>query len=112
MAFEQAVADLRYGSVAVNHWPGLSYGMVTTVWGAYPGHTLDDVRSGIGFVHNSLMLENPQKTVIWGPFTVSPKPPWFSTHRNGHNVARKLVKFEYAPSFAKFASIAASALKG
>ncbi|MEU2237490.1 hypothetical protein ABZ585_42055, partial [Streptomyces vietnamensis] len=26
-------------------------------WGAYPGHTLDDVQSGIGIVHNALLLD-------------------------------------------------------
>ena len=109
---EQAVADLRYGSVAVNHWAAMSYALVVTTWGAHPGHTLDDVRSGIGVVHNTFMFERPQKSVIWGPFTMSPKPPWFSTHRNAHNVAKRLMKFEHSPSFWKVPGVAFSALKG
>jgi len=111
-AFEQAVADLRYGSVAVNCWAALSYGLVTTTWGAYPGHTLDNVVSGIGVVHNTFMFEKPQKSVIWGPFVVAPKPPWFSTHKNAHNVAKKLTRFEHSPSFFKFLGIAVSAIRG
>lgn len=111
-ALEQAVADLRYGSVAVNHWAAMSYALVQTTWGAFPGHTLQDVRSGIGAVHNSLMFEHPQKSVIWGPFTMFPKPPWFASHKNAHNVAPKLVAFEHSPSFFKVPGIAIAAMKG
>jgi acyl-CoA reductase-like NAD-dependent aldehyde dehydrogenase len=111
-AFEQAVADLRYGSVGVNHWAALSYGLVVTTWGAYPGHPLDDIKSGIGVVHNTMMFDKPQKTVVWGPFTMFPKPPWFVTHKNGHAVAQRITKFEYRPSFWKVPGIALKAMLG
>lgn len=111
-AFEQALADLEYGSVGVNHWAALSYGLVTTTWGAYPGHTLDDIVSGIGVVHNTFMFDKAQKSIIYGPFVVAPKPPWFSTHKNAHNVAKKLARFEHSPSIWKFFGIALSAIKG
>jgi hypothetical protein len=35
-----------------------------TPWGAYPGHTRQDIGSGIGFVHNAFMLEDIEKTVL------------------------------------------------
>jgi hypothetical protein len=111
-ALDKAVAELRYGSVAVNHWAALSYGLVATTWGAYPEHTLDEVVSGIGVVHNTFMFEKPQKSVVWGPFTMSPKPPWFSTHKNAHVVAKKLVAFEHKPTLWKFLGIAMAAMKG
>lgn len=109
---EKAVAHLRYGTVAVNHWAGLSYAFGQTAWGAYPGHTLDNIGSGIGFVHNTFLFKNPQKSVIWGPFTMTPKPPWFSTHQNSHNVAQKMMAFEHSPSFCKIPGIILAALKG
>jgi hypothetical protein len=109
---ETAIADLRYGSVAINHWAGMSYAFGQTVWGAFPGHTLQDIGSGIGFVHNTYLFKNPQKSVIRGPFIMSPLPPWFTTHRNGDNVARKVLAYEYAPSLCKIPGIALAALKG
>ncbi|MEM7437015.1 MAG: aldehyde dehydrogenase family protein, partial [Myxococcota bacterium] len=33
-AVERAVENLRFGSVAVNHWSALAYGLVTPTWGA------------------------------------------------------------------------------
>lgn len=110
--FEEALENLRYGSIGVNHWAALSYAFVYTTWGAHPGHTLQDIQSGIGTVHNALMIEKPQKSVVRGPFTMTPKPPWFVTHRNAHNVARKLVAFEFRPSIWKLLGILGSALRG
>ncbi len=110
--FDRAVEGLRYGSIGINQWPALSYGLVLTTWGAYPEHTLQDIRSGLGVVHNTLMFEHPQKSVVYGPFTMLPKPPWFVTHRNAHRVAKKLTAFEYKPSFSKFLGIVFSALRG
>lgn len=112
MSFEQALADLRYGSVAVNHWAALAYGLVTTTWGAYPGHTLDEIVSGIGMVHNTNMFERPQKSVVYGPFYIAPKPPWFSTHRKAHKVARSLTSFEHTQSLLKFVAVAFWAILG
>lgn len=111
-AFDQAVRDLRYGSVAINHWCGLCYGFGTTAWGAFPGHTLDDIQSGIGFVHNSYMFDKPQKTVLEGPFRVFPKPPWFVTHKRCDKVARRMMEMEVRPSLAKVPGIAFNAALG
>jgi hypothetical protein len=109
---EQAIADLRYGSVAVNHWPALSYGLGTTTWGAYPGHTLQDVQSGIGTVHNTLMFDKPEKSVIWGPFRVFPKPPWFVTHKTGHRVAERMTQLEANPGLGQLPGVVMAALLG
>ena len=81
---ERAVADLRYGSVAINHWPAIAYAFGTTSWGAFPGHDRTDIQSGSGVVHNALFLDHPQKSVARGPFRVVPRPPWFVTHRLAH----------------------------
>lgn len=89
-----AVERLRYGTVALNHWPALGFALGVTTWGAYPGHTPRHIGSGIGVVHNTLLFAHPEKSVIDGPFTISPKPPWFVTHRRAAAVARQLLRLE------------------
>jgi hypothetical protein len=108
---DRAIAALRYGTVSVNHWSAVSFGLGVAPWGAYPGHALADVGSGIGFVHNTLMFERPLKTVVWGPFTVWPKPAWFTTHRRAHVVGRRMAEFEAAPSLWRLPGIAAPAMR-
>jgi acyl-CoA reductase-like NAD-dependent aldehyde dehydrogenase len=111
-ALDRAIDDLRYGTVAVNHWAAIAFALGGTTWGAYPGHTLDDVGSGIGWVHGAWLLDEPEKSVVEGPFRVWPKPPWFVTQRNAHEVARRLVAHEAAPSALRLPGIAWHALRG
>ena len=111
-AVERAVADLRYGTVSVNHWAAVGYGLVVTPWGAFPGHTAQDIQSGVGVVHNTLMFSRPQKTVVRAPFRVWPKPVWFATHKTAHKLTPKLSAFEAAPSMAKVAGILPLAMRG
>ncbi len=111
-ALDRAIAGLRYGTVAINHWAAANYGLVVTPWGAFPGHTRTDIRSGSGVVHNTLMFDRPQKTVVQAPFRVWPKPVWFATHRTAHQITPKLVRFEAAPSMMKLPGILGLALKG
>ncbi|MBW3562286.1 MAG: aldehyde dehydrogenase family protein [Actinobacteria bacterium] len=110
-AVERAVADLRYGTIGVNHWPGLAYSMGTTTWGAFPGHDIYDIQSGIGHVHNFLMLPDPEKSVLRGPFRTPTKLPWFVTHGRSHEVVQKLTRFDADPSIGKLPSIAWSAMR-
>jgi acyl-CoA reductase-like NAD-dependent aldehyde dehydrogenase len=109
--FEDAVADLKYGSVVINHWPALSYGLGCTTWGAFPGHTYDDIQSGIGVVHNSFLFDKPEKSVIFGPFRIFPKPPWFITHRSSDKMAKYLTEFEADPSPFRLPGVLWNAIK-
>ena len=111
-AVERAVDGLRYGSVAINHWPAMSYGLGSTPWGAFPGHPLNDVQSGRGFVHNTWLFERPQKSVIDGPFRVVPKPAWFVTHGAAHRVASELTGLEADRSPLHLPAIFWNALQG
>ncbi len=97
-ALERSIAALRYGTIAVNHWPASAYALGTSPWGGHPSATLADVQSGIGWVHNSLMLEHVAKTVQRGPLRAFPAPPYFPGHRSLHLLGRALVDFEAAPS--------------
>jgi hypothetical protein len=108
---DRAIAGLRYGTVSINHWSAMNFVLGIAPWGAYPGHTLEDIGSGIGVVHNTLIFERSLKTVIWGPFTVWPKPAWFITHGSGHIVGRRIAAFEVSPSIWKLTAIASAALR-
>ncbi len=111
-AVERAIADLRYGTVSVNHWAAIGYGLVVTPWGAFPGHTAQDIQSGTGIVHNTPMFSRVQKSVVRAPFRARPKPAWFATHRTAARLTPRLVRFEAAPSPAKLPGIFSLALRG
>jgi acyl-CoA reductase-like NAD-dependent aldehyde dehydrogenase len=111
-ALDRAVAELRYGALGINHWAALVYATVTPPWGAHPSSTLQDIQGGLGWVHNTFMLEGIEKAVIRGPLTVFPKPPWFVTHRASPDVARRLVAMEAEPSWLKVPGIALAAMRG
>ena len=111
-AVEQAVADLRYGSIGVNLWHAMSYALAATTWGAFPGHPLTDIQSGSGAVGNAYLFARPQKSVVRGPFVAMPEPAWFATNRNAGVVMRKLLAFEGDPSWAKLPGLILSSLKG
>lgn len=122
--FEQAIVNLRYGTIAVNAWTGVGYLTPQASWGAFPGHTIDDVQSGIGVVHNTLLIADPERTVVRGPFrpsprtlinrelSIAPKPPWFVTNKTAGVTGRRLTYFASKPSWLKLPAIFASALRG
>ena len=118
------ISELQYGCIGINAWTGLGFLTVQTPWGAFPGHTLDDVQSGIGFVHNTYMFDRPQRTVVEAPFrpfprnllhgslTLLPKPPWFITNKQAAKLGMLLTRFQYKPGFLKIPRIFLNALLG
>ena len=97
-AIERAVAQLRYGSIGVNYWGGISFILGTTTWGAFPGHPINDIQSGNGVVHNTLMFSQPQKSVLRAPFRSVLTPPWFALQgKKGSKVFPKLARMEAHP---------------
>ena len=119
-AFEDCLAEMKYGAIGVNIWNGVVFLLAQCSWGAYPGHTYDDIQSGIGVVHNSLMLEDVEKSVLYGPFRGAPRalnlappsPPWFVTNRTAATTMRRLTKFAVSPSPLHLPGIFAAALTG
>jgi acyl-CoA reductase-like NAD-dependent aldehyde dehydrogenase len=110
-AMERTVRDLRYGSVCVNIWMGLAFGLTVTSWGAYPGHADSDIQSGRGVVGNTYMLRDPEKAVVRAPFRFRPAPAWFSGHKNGERALRALSAMEAHPSPGNLAKLFAAALR-
>jgi aldehyde dehydrogenase (NAD(P)+) len=123
-ALDGAIARLRYGCIGVNAWTGVGFLIAQVSWGAYPGHSIDDIQSGIGVVHNSLLFDKPQKSVVRAPFhpyprslahgrpTLLPKPPWFISHRHAQQVTERLTRFEGDHSARHVPGIFAAALRG
>ncbi len=110
-ALRRAVEDLRYGSVGINVWAAAAFVFGSTVWGGYPGATLADVQSGIGFVRNGLLIDRPHKNVVWAPFRPV-RPPWLVTHPNALRSLRAAAAFETDPSWLRAGAVAAHALRG
>ncbi|MFE1347568.1 aldehyde dehydrogenase family protein [Streptomyces sp. NPDC058757] len=120
----EAVGALRYGTLGVNCWSAIGFLLGYTPWGAHPGHTRRAIGSGIGFVHNAFMLEDVEKTVLRAPFapaprglftgspSLSPRPPFYVTHKTALATIRRVTAFTAAPSLAKLPGIFASALRG
>jgi acyl-CoA reductase-like NAD-dependent aldehyde dehydrogenase len=111
-ALDTAVKALRYGSVTINHWAALVYATTSPAWGGHPSATLEDVQSGIGWVHNTYLLEGIEKTVLRGPLKVFPKPVWFADHRRVEQMGRRLVQMELSPSWLKVPGLVVNALQG
>ncbi|MFG2451753.1 aldehyde dehydrogenase family protein [Streptomyces sp. NPDC048512] len=123
-AVDGAVTALRYGTLGVNCWSAFGFLLGHTPWGAHPGHTPQDIGSGIGFVHNTFMLEDIEKTVLRAPFapaprglftgspSLSPRPPYYVTNRTGRTTLRRLTAYTTDPGWSRLPSIFASALRG
>jgi aldehyde dehydrogenase (NAD(P)+) len=109
-ALDRAITDLRYGTVAINHWPALCYGMVSLPWGGHPSATLRDVQSGLGWVHNTFMLEGIDKSIVRGPLVVRPTPMWVYDNTKAAAVGPKLAELEAAPSWLKVPGLLVAAL--
>jgi len=121
---DSAIADLRYGGIGVNTWCALAFLGAGAAWGAYPGHTLNDIQSGNGVVHNAFLFDKPQKTVATGPFRnfprsilsgdlhIAPRPPWFVTNKTGHKTAERLTYLIGTGNLSSLPGIFSSALRG
>jgi acyl-CoA reductase-like NAD-dependent aldehyde dehydrogenase len=109
-AIDEAIANLRYGSIGVNIWHALSFALATPTWGAYPGHPRNDIQSGCGFVGNAYLFDRPQKSVVRGPFVARPTPAWFATNANAHTVAARVLDFAVRPSWRKVPGLVRAAL--
>jgi acyl-CoA reductase-like NAD-dependent aldehyde dehydrogenase len=122
--FEAIISQLHYGCIAINAWTGLGFLVAPATWGAFPGHTLADVQSGIGVVHNTMLFDKPERTVVEAPFkpfprnlfsgsfALLPRPPWYITNRRAHVLGKLLTAFQYRPSFFKIPLIFINALRG
>jgi aldehyde dehydrogenase (NAD(P)+) len=110
-AVEQAIDDLRYGTVAVNTWAGVAFATGLTPWGAAPGSSPTDIQSGVGFVHEPLLLRNAAKSVVHGPWRPVPGHPFLIGHRTFAQLAERVSRFEARRTPWRLPGIAAAAVR-
>jgi hypothetical protein len=89
---EDFVDHLAFGVVAVNTWSALAYALGNVPWGGFPGATLAVPKSGIGFVHDPLLLPLVHNSVIRAPLWSPIRPPWFPWHSAGARLTRGVVE--------------------
>ncbi|MER7171553.1 aldehyde dehydrogenase family protein [Streptomyces mesophilus] len=123
-AVDRAIASLRYGTLGVNCWSAFGFLLGSTPWGAFPGHSRQDIGSGVGFVHNAYLLEDVEKTVLRAPFapaprglftgspSLSPRPPYFVTNRTGRTTMRRLTAYAADGKAWRLPGVFASAVRG
>lgn len=121
---ETAISKLRYGCIGVNCWTGLGFLIGRATWGAFPPQPGEEVVSGQGVVHNALLVDNVERTVVYGPFrplsrslvnrewSISPKPPWFVSNRTASSTGRHLTDLAVTRNKLKLVPIFYSALRG
>ena len=122
--WENIISELKYGSIGVNTWCALAFLTAECTWGAFPGHSIDDIQSGNGVVHNTRLFDKPEKTVVYAPFSpfprnllkgefhMFPKPPWFVTNKQAHNVSRRFTYFQANPGPRHLPGLFFDALRG
>jgi acyl-CoA reductase-like NAD-dependent aldehyde dehydrogenase len=108
-AIERAIANLRYGTVALNMLAFYGAYFMTAPWGAFPGHDAGDIQSGIGKTFNFLMLDRPEKSVIRAPFRRL--DPVTIESKRAAEFCRRLADFEASPSWWKLPGLALTALR-
>lgn len=121
-SFQRSLADLRYGAIGVNAWTAAAFLTARAPWGAFPGG--DDPSSGVGVVHNALLLDGPERAVATGPFrrlprslahgepSVMPRPPWFVTHRAATTTTTRLTRYAADPHWWRIPGVLSAALRG
>ncbi len=123
-ALDAAIEKLRFGTIAVNSWIGVAFAMNRGPWGAFPGNPRNDIQSGRGVVHNSLMLAGTERTVVYGSFApfprtlrqgivhTAPTPPFFITNRQAARLGELLTERAVNGSWTTLPKIAATAIRG
>jgi acyl-CoA reductase-like NAD-dependent aldehyde dehydrogenase len=112
LALETAIQSLRYGCVCVNTWPGLAFGLAAPSWGAFPGHDLHAAGSGIGHVHEPLMLDGVLRSIVRAPFRPTRRPAFDPGHRKLRALGRAWARYESKPSLLRLAGLALPAWRG
>jgi aldehyde dehydrogenase (NAD(P)+) len=110
-AVERAIAQLRYGAVGVNAWPALLSTIGSAPWGGHPSSTAGDVQSGLGWVHNAVMLEDIEKAVIRQPITLQLKPAYAPGHRSAEALLRRVTAVERGAGWAGLPGVLEAAIR-
>jgi len=115
---DSVVGQLKFGAVAINIMPAVINVYPKLMWGAYPGNLRNNIISGQGAVHNVLMFDKIEKSVMYAPFHTFPKtlhpsvPPWFVNAKSSTGTSKALMRFSSSKSALDFLSLATRATFG
>lgn len=109
---DQAIDRLAYGTLSVNTWPGLAFGLASPSWGAFPGHTLQEGGSGIGHVHEPMMLDHVRRSIVRAPFRPGRRQAFEPGHRRLRALGRAWADWEAKPGLLRMIRLAIPASFG
>lgn len=104
---ERTIGQLPHGTVAINTWTGLGYGLGCTPWGVPDGARPEH---GAGWARGVWGLRPLRRVVIEAPFRPRPLPPWLPGHRAGATTLRALTHFLLRPGLLRLANVTAHAM--
>jgi acyl-CoA reductase-like NAD-dependent aldehyde dehydrogenase len=111
--FEAAIESLKYGTICINVPGSLGFGVTKLAWGGWPGSSPDDIGSGSCKVHNTLLYDHVEKSVLRGAWRAVPSHPfWLTSNRNIEAIAKESMKFMAKPSLLGINPVASQALRG
>jgi acyl-CoA reductase-like NAD-dependent aldehyde dehydrogenase len=110
-ALDRAVAQLRFGTVAVNEFPNWGYMFGYPTWGGDPENTPQHVGSGIGTVGNAFLLDSPQKTVLTARFHSPIKPTGTASNRTMTAFSRGFLRYATTDDPRALPGVLAAALR-
>jgi aldehyde dehydrogenase (NAD(P)+) len=105
-AVNAAIETLPHGTIAINTWTGVGYGLGSTPWGVRPSAPIEH---GSGWTRNTTG-HDVERVVIEAPFRPHPLPPWSTSHRAAHAMLRALTLHTLQPSLLRLAAVAAHAI--
>jgi aldehyde dehydrogenase (NAD(P)+) len=97
-----ALRRLPHGTVAINSWTGLGYGLGCTPWGV---PATAPWQCGIGWAHDLWAEPALQRVVLEAPFRSWPPPPWLPGRRGGAAALRALTFYYASPSLRRLAAV-------
>eukprot|EP00298_Acanthocystis_sp_HF-20_P005458 c15619_g1_i1.p1 GENE.c15619_g1_i1~~c15619_g1_i1.p1 ORF type:complete len:566 (+),score=235.20 c15619_g1_i1:56-1699(+) len=108
---EEAIDDLRVGAVGVNQLAVATIMFAQTVWGAYPGNTVDKVGSGIGQIGNCHGFNNVTKSVLRAPFTFPAQEKIFDPQVT-LRTSQRIAQYAATPSTFNLTKVIVNAITG
>lgn len=103
VALAHALTELHYGTVGVNVYTGLGFFTGVTPWGSYRGGRSD---AGTGWVHNPFFFDQPEKSVLEGPFVPTIAPIWVKSFPKLYEVGQAWFELDLEPTQTRLAVLA------
>lgn len=107
-ALPRAIAQLPHGTIAINTWTGLGYGLGSAPWGVSADAPW---QHGIGQVHHLFPERHVRRVVLEAPFRTWPPPPWLPGRRGSAAALRALTRHYVSPSLLHLGAVACHAVR-